>query len=63
MTPEELIENSEEPRRCEYGMYGYSSCGRLEDHTFEFDDNPFHYTEDYVGLVVFNADCPTKIYS
>ena len=39
MTPEELIENSGEPRRCEYGMYGYSACGRLEDHTFEFDDN------------------------
>ena len=39
MTPEELIENSGEPKRCEYGMYGYSSCGRLEDHTFEFDNN------------------------
>ena len=40
MTPEELIENSGEPYRCEYGMYGYNSCGRnFEDHTFEFDDN------------------------
>ena len=40
MTPEELIENSGEPYRCEYGMYGYKTSGRnLEDHTFEFDDN------------------------
>ncbi len=38
MTPEELIENSGEPYRCEYGMYGYKTSGRkLEDHTFEFD--------------------------
>ena len=38
MTPEELIKNSGEPNRCEYGMYGYNTCGKhLEDHTFEFD--------------------------
>jgi len=38
MTPEELIENSGKPRRCEYGMYEYYTYGRrLSDHTFEFD--------------------------
>jgi len=40
MTPEELIENSGEPNRCEYGMYGYNTDGKKhEDHLFEFDEN------------------------
>ena len=39
MTPEELIENSGEPDRCEYGMYGYNTDGKkYEDHMFEFDE-------------------------
>ncbi len=39
MTPEELIENSGEPVRCEYGMYGYHAGGKkYEDHMFEFDE-------------------------
>ena len=39
MTPEELIENSGEPNRCEYGMYGYNTDGKkYEDHMFEFDE-------------------------